>query len=92
MNGITWTLLWIASVEFVNEMVPPQWRTTGQSLLWAAYYGAGAILGNIIIGRMYESLEIHYIYSILSLSILIIAITALPLFIFQKTKFKKSRS
>lgn len=92
MNGITWTLLWIASVEFVNEMVPSQWRTTGQSLLWAAYYGAGAILGNIIIGRMYESLEIHYIYSILSLSILIIAITALPLFIFQKTKFKKSRS
>ena len=92
MNGITWTLLWIASVEFVNEMVPPQWRTTEQSLLWAAYYGAGAILGNIIIGRMYESLEIHYIYSILSLSILIIAITALPLFIFQKTKFKKSRS
>lgn len=92
MNGITWTLLWIASVEFVNEMVPPQWRTTGQSLLWAAYYGAGAILGNIIIGRMYESLEIHYIYSILSLSILIMAITALPLFIFQKTKLKKSRS
>lgn len=88
MNGITWTLLWIASVEFVNEMVPPQWRTTGQSLLWAAYYGAGAILGNIIIGRMYQNLLIHNIYSILSLSILFIAVVTLPTIVHQK-KIKK---
>lgn len=84
MNGITWTLLWIASVEFVNEMVPPRWRTTGQSLLWAAYYGAGAIFGNIIIGRMYQNLQIHSIYSILSLSILFIAVVTLPTIIYQK--------
>ena len=27
MNGITWTLLWVSSVELVNEMVPVAWRT-----------------------------------------------------------------
>ena len=54
MNGITWTLLWIASVDYVDKRVPARWRTTGQSLLWAAYFGAGAIAGNILSGRLYE--------------------------------------
>lgn len=88
MNGITWTLLWIASVEFINEMIPPQWRTTGQSLLWAAYYGAGAILGNIIIGRMYQSIEIHSIYALLSVSVLLITVVIAFVFFFQKLNFK----
>jgi len=50
MNGLTWTLLWVSAVEFVNNIVPAKWRTTGQSLLWAAYYGAGAVTGNIASG------------------------------------------
>lgn len=89
LNGITWTLLWIASVEFVNEIVPPEWRTTGQSLLWAAYFGAGAIFGNVIIGRMYENMEMQKIYSIFSVLILGIAIlSALNLLLKQKPKLE----
>lgn len=86
MNGITWTLLWISSVEFINEMIPSQWRTTGQSLLWAAYYGAGAIVGNLIIGRMYQTLEIHAVYGILSLSIWITLVITSCIFLSKKTK------
>lgn len=77
MNGITWTLLWISSVEFINEMIPSRWRTTGQSLLWAAYYGAGAILGNLIIGRMYQTMQIHSVYGAVSISIGIVFIVSL---------------
>lgn len=89
LNGITWTLLWIASVEFVNEIVPPEWRTTGQSLLWAAYFGAGAIFGNVIIGRMYENMEMQKVYSIFSGLILMIAIlVAFNLLLKQKRKLK----
>lgn len=74
LNGVTWTLLWIASVEFVNSQVPAQWRTTGQSLLWAMYFGAGAVLGNIIIGRLYESLPMRHIFGIFSMVVLAVAI------------------
>lgn len=84
MNGITWTLLWIASVEFVNEMIPARWRTTGQSLLWASYFGAGAILGNVLTGKMYEVMEMQKVYGIMSLSVLLVALLASLLFLFTK--------
>ena len=80
LNGVTWTLLWIASVEFVNEKVPAQWRTTGQSLLWAMYFGAGAVLGNILIGRMYESMPMKQVFGIFSLLVFIVGIISFLLF------------
>lgn len=86
MNGITWTLLWIASVEYVNEIVPVVWRTTGQSLLWAAYFGAGSIAGSIISGRLYQDMDMHRVYSIISLAILCTAVLASFIFLFRKRK------
>ena len=76
MNGMTWTLLWIASVEYVNDLIPAKWRTTGQSLLWAAYFGGGAILGNVLSGRLYESMPMQRVYAINSIMILIVAVLA----------------
>ena len=84
MNGITWTLLWIASVEFVNEMVPAKWRSTGQSLLWAAYFGAGSIMGSIINGRLYQHLDMREVYSLNSMAILLVAIIATLIFLIEK--------
>jgi hypothetical protein len=52
-NGVTWTWFWLAAVEVANRLVRPEWRATGQSLLWAAYQGAGAILGNWWCGWLY---------------------------------------
>ena len=76
MNGMTWTLLWIASVEYINNLIPAKWRTTGQSLLWAAYFGGGAILGNVLSGQLYESMPMQRVYAINSFMILIIAVLA----------------
>lgn len=81
LNGVTWTLLWLACVEFVNAQVPAQWRTTGQSLLWAMYFGAGAVLGNIGIGALYESIPMQQIAGIGSALVLLTGMAALPLLI-----------
>lgn len=80
LNGVTWTLLWIASVEFVNEKVPAQWRTTGQSLLWAMYFGAGAVLGNVIIGRLYETMPMQEVFGIFSLLVFVTGVISFMLF------------
>ncbi len=81
LNGITWTLLWISSVEFVNEKVPAQWRTTGQSLLWAMYFGAGAVAGNVLIGSLYETMPMRQIFGIFSIVVFITGIFSLLLFV-----------
>jgi PPP family 3-phenylpropionic acid transporter len=85
MNGMTWTLLWVSSVEFVNNLVPAKWRTTGQSMLWAAYFGAGAVSGNILSGWMYQFMPMKQVYATNGLMILMAGIVALYIFFFRKT-------
>lgn len=81
LNGVTWTLLWLACVEFVNAKIPAQWRTTGQSMLWAMYFGAGAVLGNILTGRLYETMPMQQVFGIFSLLVLITGIASFPLLV-----------
>ncbi len=53
LHGVSWSLFWVVCVERVNSLVREEWRATGQSLLYAAYFGAGAILGNFWTGWLY---------------------------------------
>lgn len=55
LHGISWSLFWVVCVEYVNMLVREEWRATGQSLLYAAYYGAGAIVGNLWTGFLYDA-------------------------------------
>ena len=55
LHGISWSLFWVVCVECVNMLVREDWRATGQSLLYAAYYGAGAIVGNFWTGFLYDT-------------------------------------
>src|SRR5678815_5622167 len=52
LHGISWSLFWVVCVEYVNKLVREDWRVTGQSLLYAAYYGAGVIAGNFWTGYL----------------------------------------
>jgi len=80
LNGVTWTLLWIASVEFVNKNVPPAWRATGQSLLWAVYFGAGAIAGNLLTAKLYEIFPMRSVFGINSVIVFIVLLISLVVF------------
>ena len=46
LHGFSWSLFWVVCVEYVNKLVDERWLVTGQSLLYAAYFGIGAIAGN----------------------------------------------
>jgi MFS family permease len=60
-NGISWTLFWVAAVEYVNQLVKPEWRATGQALLNAACFGAGTILGILWNGFLLDYFKLHFI-------------------------------
>lgn len=55
LHGFSWSLFWVVCVELVNRWVEPRYRATGQSLLYAAYFGAGVIAGNFWTGYLAES-------------------------------------
>jgi PPP family 3-phenylpropionic acid transporter len=55
LHGVSWSLFWVVCVEYVNMLVREDWRATGQSLLYVAYFGAGAIVGNFWTGYLQDT-------------------------------------
>jgi PPP family 3-phenylpropionic acid transporter len=82
LHGISWSLFWVVCVEYVNKLVDEKWLATGQSLLYAAYFGAGAIAGNYWTGYLYDSgLKLSAIFL---LNAGIVAAVAVLLVLFMK--------
>jgi len=82
LHGISWSLFWVVCVEYVNMLVREDWRATGQSLLYAAYYGVGQIAGNFWTGYLYDT-RMH-IAQIFLLNAGIVGMVGLFIWIFMK--------
>ena len=84
LHGISWSLFWVVCVEYVNKLVRQDWKATGQSLLYAAYFGAGAIAGNFWTGYL-SDIKIK-IGEIFLLNAGILFFVGLMIFIFMMNK------
>lgn len=82
LHGISWSLFWVVCVEYVNKLVNEDWRVTGQSLLYASYYGIGAIVGNFWTGYLSDTKM--RIAEIFLLNAGIVVVVAAMIFIFMK--------
>ncbi len=88
LHGISWSLFWVVCVEYVNMLVREDWRATGQSLLYAAYYGAGAIAGNFWTGYLYDTkMKVAQIFL---LNAGIVTIVGFLIWLFMKNKKLKT--
>ncbi len=76
LHGLSFSLFLVASVDLVNREVPAQWRATGQSLFWAAYFGAGSILGNTWAGWLYDRIGVQAMFRVNAWLILAAAVCA----------------
>ncbi|MFT3682214.1 MAG: MFS transporter [Ferruginibacter sp.] len=82
LHGFSWSLFWVACVEYVNKLVDEKWLATGQSLLYAAYFGIGAIAGNYWTGYLYDSgLKLSAIFL---LNAGVVGAVAVMIFLFMK--------
>jgi MFS transporter, PPP family, 3-phenylpropionic acid transporter len=84
LHGISWSLFWVVCVEHVNWVVPEEWRATGQSLLYAAYFGIGAIAGNFWTGYLYDANM--RIADIFLLNACMVAVVGLFMLLFMRNK------
>jgi MFS transporter, PPP family, 3-phenylpropionic acid transporter len=89
LHGISWSLFWVVCVEYVNKLVDEKWLATGQSLLYAAYFGAGAIAGNYWTGYLYDSNMKLSVIFLLNAGILAAVAVLLVLFM-KKVKEKET--
>ncbi len=78
-HGLSFSLLLVSSVDYVNREVPREWRATGQALFQAAYFGAGGLLGNAWAGLLYDQLGVQGMFRVNGWLILAVAIMGLVL-------------
>jgi MFS transporter, PPP family, 3-phenylpropionic acid transporter len=85
LHGFSWSLFWVVCVEYVNKLVDQRWMATGQSLLYASYFGIGAIAGNYWTGFLKDYKQMH-ISDIFLLNAAIILVTVVVVWLFMKDK------
>jgi MFS family permease len=84
LHGFSWSLFWVVCVEYVNKLVDQHWLATGQSLLYAAYFGIGAIAGNYWTGFLLNNgMTIAQIFLV---NAGIVGVVAISITLFMKKK------
>jgi predicted MFS family arabinose efflux permease len=48
----------VAVVNYVHRFIPTEWKATGQSLIYACYFGGGLALGNAWIGYVSQRISV----------------------------------
>ena len=76
MHGLSYSLFIVAAVEYVNELIPAQWRATGQSLYAAACFGAGTLAGNTFAGYLYDRMSLQQVYGFCGWLLLAVTVAA----------------
>ncbi len=91
LHGFSWSLFWVVCVEYVNKLVDERWLATGQSLLYAAYFGAGAIAGNYWTEYFLRSgLSIGEVF-LLNAGIVLLVLALVFLFLKKLTQVEKNK-
>ena len=86
LHGLSWSLFWVVCVEYVNKLVNEKWQATGQSLLYAAYFGAGAIAGNFWVQYFLDAkMKVADVFRI-NAGLVFIVVVLLVFFMKKKTK------
>lgn len=76
-HGVSFSLMLVAFIGYVNQLTPVEWRATGQALFWAAFWGAGAIAGNAWAGLLYDRLGAQAVFRIDAMLLAAAALAAL---------------
>ena len=77
LHGLSFSLFLVSSVQYVDQLVPSEWRATGQSLLSTAYFGLGGIIGNLWSGFLLDRIGVQPMFRINSYFLLGLAVVAL---------------
>jgi MFS transporter, PPP family, 3-phenylpropionic acid transporter len=70
-HGLTFSVMWVAGVSYVNEIAPDGLGTTAQSLFSSVTMGLGAMVGGFAGGILYQYYGSAVMFRVASISVLI---------------------
>ncbi len=79
-HGICLALFLVAFITFVHHFIPAEWRSTGQSFVYAFYFGGGMAAGNLWTGFLAVKITMRGAMMVESILILLLIIITLLVF------------
>lgn len=79
LQGISFPLFLMASLQYLNKVVPSKMRTSGITLYAAVGGGLGGFIGNIVGGKLLDRISIFKFYKMLSINVVLALIVVLIL-------------
>ncbi len=76
LHGFTFGFFYIAAVTYINNLLPVEFATSGQTLLWASAFGLSSVIGSILGGTIYDQFDYNWIF----LTATILAISSVVVF------------
>ncbi len=64
LNGIATIAFEVISISFIDKIVDPKWRVTGQGLYSSALYGIGPGIGLFIAGNIVETFNVRAVWGL----------------------------
>lgn len=90
-HGISLALFFLSFIAFVHQHIPVEFRATGQSLIYAFYFGGGLAIGNILTGFLSQQWGMQNTMFIQGgLTFVLVIITLIILGALKKIKRKTS--
>jgi MFS transporter, PPP family, 3-phenylpropionic acid transporter len=83
-HGISLGLFILSFITFVHQFIAPEYRATGQSFIYAFYFGGGVALGNVFTGYLSENIGMQN--TMLVQGALILLLVSITLVIFGALK------
>lgn len=56
VHGVSYSLFIVSAVDYMRKLLPPAWTSTGQSLIWSVFMGAGMTVGYLWVGFLSDQL------------------------------------
>ena len=79
-HGICLALFMVSVVNYVHRFIPAEWKATGQSLIYACYFGGGIAVGNAWIGYLSQKISVRTTMAVESGLTLVLIIVSLIVF------------
>ncbi len=86
VHGISLGLFILSFIAFVHQFIPAEFRATGQSFVYAFYFGGGLAIGNIFTGFLSQNMGMQNTMLVQgSLTFLLVLITVIILKLSRKS-------
>lgn len=62
LHGITFGFFYVSGVTYMNQMLPNEFATSGQTMLWANAFGLAAVVGSLAGGFLFDLWHYQWLF------------------------------